>query len=139
MKKLKVLYKAPNVNAEVMEIEDSLAGMQEAVGGCIACTPITEKIDFWYNDEFLFLDFQPNIILDDTIFHGSVFFAGHDIEGNTISLNEEEIEYLKKRFISLGENPLPLFFNFSESDIDLFLFKLITKELSGIGTGDLND
>lgn len=139
MKNLKVLYKAPNEATEVKEIEGSVASMQEQVSGCIACTPITDQIDLWYNDEFLFHDFHPNLILDSTVFHGSVFFAGHDGLGNTISLTEQEIDYLKKRFVTAIDIPVPIFFNLSESDVDLSMFKMIIGDLGAVGTGDEND
>ncbi|MEK5217766.1 DUF3846 domain-containing protein [Psychrobacillus sp. FSL H8-0487] len=140
MKKLKVLYKAPNLAAEVKEIEGSVAGMQKAVdGSCFACTEITDQIDLWYNDEFLFHDFQPNLFLDSVMYHGSVFFAGHDEMGNTISLNEQQIDYLKKRIVNVGENLAQIFFNLSESDVDLAMFKMIIKDLGAVGTGDVNE
>ena len=131
MKKLlKVVYKAPNENPVVKEIEDSLKGMKEAVQGLIACTAIKEQLDLWYNDEFLFHDFKPNFVLDSTIIHGPVFFAGVDEMGNSTSLTAEEINYVMSRFIGSDLIPIPGFFNLPDSE--LYILKAFMTEMDSV-------
>lgn len=99
-----------NGNLEVKEIENTLESLQEIVGGYIEIPYLSKdfshnRIDVIINDEGKFIDGLnkeiaivergTNRILD--IVYGNVIFASHDIEGNTISLNEEQIEIVKEK------------------------------------------
>lgn len=87
--------------------EHSLENMQKSVGGYIEALTIHESKDgrrltVWLNEEGKINDLPPNFaivnngqVLD--IVMGNVLITS-DIEGETVGLNDEEIEILKSKF-----------------------------------------
>jgi hypothetical protein len=75
---------------KVEELEHGLEAMQEFVGGYIDRVRLDEHTDLWCNDEGLFTC-SPNLLLGEQPIHGNVFIAGHDGEGETIGLTEEQL------------------------------------------------
>lgn len=95
---------------EEREIKDSLAGLQQIVGGYIEIpflSPVfnENKIDIVINEEgklidgmepeIAVMDKETNAILD--IVYGNCVFVSHDEEGNTIELNDEQKQIVKDR------------------------------------------
>lgn len=103
MKHVVILKKEVGTPVQLATVENDLRSMQKLVNGTLAVIPLGNKIDLWYNDEFLFQEeLQPNIILGNSPLCGQVFFASHDEEGNTTSLNKSQIEHIKKRIKTVG-------------------------------------
>lgn len=89
------------------EITGDLRSLQEEVGGLITLAPhfddLTEMgIDIYADDEGLLKE-NPKVtmlVLDDKkqnvedVLVGNLILAGHDGEGNTISLTDEQIDYI---------------------------------------------
>lgn len=95
---------------EEKEIKNDLESLQKIVGGYIEIPFLSRafnenKIDVIINEEGKLIDgMKPEIALANTnqvidIVYGNCIFASHDMEGNTISLNEEQkrivVEVLK--------------------------------------------
>lgn len=90
------------------EIEGDLRSLQDEVGGLITLAPhfdeLTEMgIDIYADDEGLLKE-NPKVtmlILDDkkqnveSVLVGNLVLVGHDREGNTISLTDEQIDYIR--------------------------------------------
>ena len=104
---MKVLVLSNN-ELEEKEINNTLEELQKIVGGYIEVPFLSQKflehgIDIIINEEGKFIDgLKPEIavvkkgtnnVLD--IVYGNCVFASHDAEGNTISLNEEQIKIVK--------------------------------------------
>lgn len=98
---------------ETKEIENTLEELQNIVGGYIEIPMMSKKfyecdIDMIINEEGkLIEDMNPEIavvkrstgdLLD--VVMGNIIFASHDTEGNTIALNEEQIDIVKKELSS---------------------------------------
>lgn len=112
------------------EIKNSLECLQGIVGGLIEIpylsTELAEKgIDMIINEEgklidlktsFLILDKENGKVLDDI--RGNVIFTSHDEEGNTTSLNEEQIEYLSNHL----EKNIVFFNSESESGVAFVIY-----------------
>ena len=103
--KIKVLV-LKNNEFYVKEIDDTLQALQKEVNGHIEIPYISRRlvnngIDVIINDEGKLLDLEPQIIVQDNnkildVIHGTCVFASHDEDGNTISLTDEQIEYVKE-------------------------------------------
>lgn len=90
---------------EVKEIEDSLEELQKIVGGYIEIPLLggvfkKNNIDTIINEEGKYIEgLNPEIVLIDRntkkildIVYGNCVFVSHDIKGNTIALNDEQID-----------------------------------------------
>lgn len=102
-----------NGKLETKEIENTLEELQKIVGGYIEI-PFLSKvfvgniIDIVINEEGKYVDgLKPEIavvnsktkqVLD--VIYGNCIFASHDIEGNTIALNDKQIEVVKEELNS---------------------------------------
>ena len=98
-----------NGKLEMKEIENTLEELQKIVGGYIEI-PFLSKvlvdniIDIVINEEGKYIDgLKPEIavvnsktkqVLD--VIYGNCIFVSHDIEGNTIALNDKQIEIVKE-------------------------------------------
>lgn len=97
-------------NLEEKEIENTLEELQQIVGGYIEVPFLGKvfnenKIDVIINEEGKFIDElnpeiavvqkETNTILD--IVYGNCIFASHDAEGNTISLDNEQIKIVMEK------------------------------------------
>jgi len=97
-----IRYMLKNIGEEMKMVEGDLPleAMQKIVGGYLDVVRLPMDIDMWVNDEGL-LDHLPlNIVLnwyDEKNVQpivGNVFFAGHDENGNTVSLNDSQVVWL---------------------------------------------
>jgi hypothetical protein len=108
MKTLNIAYlPIGNEEINVITIKDTLDAKHELVDGWLECVMLPNKIDLWINETGLIddldLNFATFVIRNDELhlvhyIHGNVFFASHDEEGNTVSLNKEQIDYIEEMF-----------------------------------------
>jgi hypothetical protein len=112
---MKYITKAPGFPAEVIESESiTLADMQHAVEGLIATaySPVLAEqgIDMFCNDEGLLMRLQPHLGFEvyghPTVIVGGVVLVGHDDEGETIGLTDEQIA-AAKAFLKEADERLP--------------------------------
>lgn len=104
---IRVLHlKADEEEGNVVFKEDDLNGSRELVGGYLELLRVDDDIDLWLNEEGKLMELNGNFnlvvqgkrVIDVVV--GDVFFASHDNEGNTTSLNDEQIERIHARFIN---------------------------------------
>lgn len=106
MDKIKTIVLS-NGKLEVKEIKNTLEELQKIVGGYIEIPFLggifnENKINPIINEEGKYIDgLRPEIALIDgntkrvlDIVYGNCIFASHDMHGETISLNEEQIEII---------------------------------------------
>lgn len=136
---IKVIKKCSNQVAVVIEIEDSLEAMRNTVEGPLSVTRINEEIDLWYNDEFLFHDFKPNLLLDSVVYHGSIFFASHNDLGDTVSLTDQNVDYIMNRFYQTNLSPITAFFNFEDSILTILKERLNNMVNTSDMAGDIHE
>lgn len=103
--KIKVIIKNSNEKCFITEIEQDLKSLQNAVGGYIEApyVPVlTENgITMFINEEGKLLNLKPSIAIMSNgefidVIAGSAVFTSSDEKGNTIGLNNEQIEIVKK-------------------------------------------
>lgn len=87
---------------EVTDISRILESKKEFIGGPLTYVSVTPNIDMWLNDEGKLQGLEQNMILllhsrPFDIVCGNVFFASHNEEGETIGLNDSQIETLMSR------------------------------------------
>lgn len=72
MSKIKVTFKKPNMNHNIVEIDYSLDRLQELIEGRIEYSVFSErlKIDIIFNEEYLISGLKPNLNL------GSPYLGG---------------------------------------------------------------
>ncbi|MBG9564889.1 DUF3846 domain-containing protein [Brevibacillus agri] len=86
-----VVVKEPNKAAEIREIEGGLSPLQQIVDGRIEVVELINGFDLVCNEEFLFLDLEPNIVVNGELFFGTVFITKADDTGNFVSLSDSEV------------------------------------------------
>jgi hypothetical protein len=84
-----------------------LEAMQKIVGGYLDVVALPNDIDMWVNDEGLLDGLPLNLCItrthfDDQPIVGNVFFTSHDPHGQTVSLNIDQIEWLKENLTVRG-------------------------------------
>lgn len=94
--KIKVIQKLPNEEAKVVEMDNTLGELQSFVKGNIDYLemPRQHNSDLIFNDNFLYEDMEPNIVMPEReeIICGPLIVAGYEPEtGNTISLTNNQI------------------------------------------------
>lgn len=101
---IKVVVYEPQKEPYVKEIENGLKPMQDLVGGYIEIFP-WDGLDVVVNEEGKLQALTPNRVVaspDGTkvldILVGTFFITKHDEEGDSISLNDEDIENAKNFF-----------------------------------------
>ena len=96
-----------NGELEVKEIKNTLEELQKIVGGYIEFPYLSETfrkniIDVIINEEGKYIEgLKPEIAIVDKnaitildVVYGNCIFASHDAEGNTIGLNDRQIEII---------------------------------------------
>lgn len=106
--KIRIVSKRIGEAMEVMEMEHTLENMQEKVGGHLEVVELPNGIDLWLNEEGLLEQLSVNVltVADGQVLHtivGNVFFAGHNDEGETIGLTDQQIAWLKVKMQPVGE------------------------------------
>jgi len=102
--KIRVVTKEPLKAPEVKEIEHGLSEMQACVGGGLLTSVVDDGLEskgitFYANDEGLLLGFEPNIL--DSYRQpivGPILLAGHNNEGETVTLTDEQVATALKFF-----------------------------------------
>jgi len=105
-----------NGKLEAKEINNTLEELQKIVGGYIEIPYLGETfrnngIDTIINDEGKFIDgLKPEIAIVDKkegkildVVYGNCIFASHDEEGNTIALNEKQMEIVTEELETVIE------------------------------------
>ena len=98
-----------NGTLEIKEIKNTLEELQKIVGGYIEMPFVSKvffnnKINIVINEEGKYIDgLKPEIAIVNSktkqvldVIYGNCVFASHDIEGNTIALNDKQIEIVKE-------------------------------------------
>ena len=95
---------------EILQVENSLETLQELVGGYIESVHVSKSlngnyIDIIVNEEgrLLGLDVSAIIYAHDVIIAdlcGPIIFTSHDETGETVSLTNEQIDYLQQICVS---------------------------------------
>ena len=99
---MKVLRKKPGFNLEVIEVENELRDLQEAVGGNIQTVPFVNDIIILCDEEGKIKSKMPNFPYNGDLIVGDVLFIGTAL-GEFRSLNSTEIELVKTIF-KMGVN-----------------------------------
>ena len=96
MKKLKILAFRVGKPAQIEEIEEGLKAMQGFVGGRIEIVSPAPGIDLVCNEEGILLGLEPNRMIPNIsgIIHGDFFLCTHDDEGESVSLTDDQLEFL---------------------------------------------
>ena len=101
---------------EEKDITNELETLQEIVGGYIEIPSVSEVfndnvIDMIINEEGKLIEgFKPEIAIADKergnildVIYGNCIFASHDDEGETISLNDEQIKIIEEELYTIVE------------------------------------
>ena len=85
----------------------SLENMQKKVGGSLDAVSLPEKITMWVHDEGLLLDYSLNLIIIsgvEEVAHivGNVFFTSIDETGETVGLEQNQLDWLENNIQLLG-------------------------------------
>lgn len=102
MDKITAVVKKPYEKAEVVEIDSGLETLQKIVGGYIegADLPDIPDVFGFCNEEGLINGLEPNVYRPkwkDALF-GPLVYVGAGPEGDSVSLNDEQIARLMKYF-----------------------------------------
>lgn len=100
---MKILYKKPGEELELIETQNSLSALQELVGGLIECVyPFAAKIGLIVNEEGKLKGLPPNFALmahtePYDVVAGPALFVGLSAK-NFCSLSNENMEAIQKLF-----------------------------------------
>lgn len=102
MEELKVLTKrvGEELKEETLTGESTLKILQEFVGGYIEVVRLGNNVDLWLNEEGKLDGLKENLVFERNgnildVVVGNCLFATNDEEGDTVSLTDEQIEYVK--------------------------------------------
>lgn len=106
MKTLKTLKLTTDRTMEELELPNTLEALQHHVEGYIEMPYLSKRlheldIDMVINDEGKLIGMEPTLAILQghkvvEVICGPILFVSHDNRGNTISLNDTQIEYLKR-------------------------------------------
>jgi hypothetical protein len=130
MKKMKinVLEKRPGKELQLVSITHDI---EHIVKGALEVRHLAHKIDIWYVCEPFNEGLEPNILVHDDVIYGMVFFTSHDEARNSISLNEFQIEYVRKQIQSLNMMPIPIYLDLEDDELNLIKNKMNEIILGG--------
>lgn len=105
---INILDKKVGENLSFSKMEHSLEAMQKRVGGYIKAVQLPMEIVMWLDEEGLLKEKPINLITyieGEEVHHivGDIFFTGVDEEGETISLNEEQMVWLTNSMKIIGK------------------------------------
>ena len=100
---MKIIVKKVDENAEIVSVEKlEYEDMKNLVGGYIEVLNVRDDIDMWLNEEGKLIPLPTNLYLCsalhegkilDTI-QGDIFFTSVNEDGETIGLNDEQIDFV---------------------------------------------
>ena len=80
---------------QVKEIDNTLKELQSIVGGYIEVVNIGNNCIIICNEEGKILNLKPNILFGNDVIVGTIIFSKFNDEGEFISLDDEDIEFIK--------------------------------------------
>lgn len=97
---IRVLKVEPNKPPEEVTLKNDLADMQTAVGGLIEFLSLdsSKGIDLMCNEEGKLIGLEPNRRIGDDVIVGTFYILKCNRNGESCSLNDEDIAKYKKRF-----------------------------------------
>lgn len=98
MNKLRVVLVKPGQEPIETEIDDSLAGMQAAVGGYIETVSLLGGAVLVCNEEGKLQGLQANRRLGHDVICGDFFVTASNDEGDFVSLSDEQVASAKELF-----------------------------------------
>lgn len=96
--KIRVLKVEPHKHPEEAFIENSLEGMQEAVGGLIEFVYLEDGASVLCNEEGKLIGLEGNRSLGEDILVGTFYVVGDNDEGETVSLSDSLFTKYKNFF-----------------------------------------
>lgn len=84
-------------------LKNSLADLQKAVGGQIEILSYKDNIDILLNEEGKLIRLEPNRKYCNDVLCGTFYFIGCNVDGETISLNEKQMEAVIEDFWDIDE------------------------------------
>lgn len=97
MNKIRILVVEPNKEPYELIINHTLENMQKIVGGRIEFVELEDDVDLICNDEGKMNGLPLNRVIKNDIISGTFFISGQR-GGDTISLNDKQIEKYKEVF-----------------------------------------
>lgn len=85
---------APTI--EVRKIDSGLNAMQKIVGGLIEMVSLSDNVDLVCNEEGRLIGLPLNFKIGQMPIVGDVFFTRHNDEGESVSLTEDDVNYLSE-------------------------------------------
>lgn len=100
---IRVLKVEPNEPPEEVTLKNDLADLQKAVGGLIEFLSLdsSKGIDLMCNEEGKLIGLEPNRRVGDDVIVGTFYILKCNRNGESCSLNNEDIAKYKKRFAKL--------------------------------------
>lgn len=95
-KQVRVLIFEPKKPAREEIIPNELKEFQKIVGGLIEVVRVKDDVILLCNEEFLFMDFEPNRVVNGTVIHGT-FLLIADVAPEFGSLSDKAVEFFGKR------------------------------------------
>ncbi|KTE90727.1 hypothetical protein AT727_23970 [Desulfitobacterium hafniense] len=97
-KKIKVLMVEPMKEPYPAEVENTLEGLQKAVGGYIETVYLEDNVVLVCNEEGKLIGLPGNRSLGNDIIAGTFFVASSNDDGDFVSLTEDKIRQYSDRF-----------------------------------------
>lgn len=98
-KKLKVLIVEPMKEPYPAEVENTLEGLQRAVGGYIEAVYLEDNVVLVCNEEGKLIGLPGNRSFGNDIIAGTFFVVGSNDDGDFVSLTEDKIRQYSDRFL----------------------------------------
>lgn len=100
-KTIKVIMVEPMKEPNLTEVENTLEGLQKAIGGYIETVYLDDYVVLVCNEEGKLIGLPGNRSLGNDIIAGTFFVAGSNDEGEFVSLTEDKIRQYSDRFQEL--------------------------------------
>ncbi|MGN1248914.1 MAG: DUF3846 domain-containing protein [Candidatus Spyradocola sp.] len=98
------LHLPPHERPRPVSLENTLDGLQTAVGGLIEFVYLSDSFMLLVNEEGKLLELEPNRRLGCDVLVGDVYVVKDDGEGDLTSLSPEELEMLTAAFYEPAED-----------------------------------
>lgn len=98
MKSLKVILVHPAADAKVLIVDatNTLESLQALVGGMIEGISVVAGVDGYINEEGKILGMPPNVKIPYDMICGPIVFTRTDDEGETVSVEDGDLEKVQK-------------------------------------------